>query len=106
MGDGTEDGGGAKGRNQRWDVLDRMARLKAGLSDGQKNDWAWFKNTWDAKMLDEHGAHWPLVFVGWIEGVLDAMETTGNRFSAFVHEETKRVFKGHVALSVPGVSGS
>ena len=82
-----------------------MARLKAGLSDGQKNDWAWFKNSWDAKMLDEHGAHWPLIFSGWMQGVLDDMETISNKFSVFVHDETVRVFRGVAALAVPGVSG-
>ena len=51
LGDGTENGGGGKGKRLRWEVLDRMARLKAGLSDGQKNDWAWFKIAWDAKMV-------------------------------------------------------
>ena len=40
LGDGTEDGGGAKGRNLRWEVLDRLVRLGAGLANGQKNDWA------------------------------------------------------------------
>ena len=105
LGDGTEDGGGAKGRNQRREVLDRMARLKAGLSDGQKNDWAWFKNSWDAKMLDEHGADWPMIFSGWMQGVLDAMEKNSNQFSVFVHDETVRVFSGVAALAVPGVSG-
>ena len=99
-----EDAGGAKGRNARLEVLDRMARLKAGLSDGQKNDWVWFKHSWDAKMLDEYGAHWPMVFSGWMQGVLDAMETKSNKFSEFVYDETVRVFKGVSALSVPGVS--
>ena len=105
LGDGTEDGGGAKGRNKRWEVLDRMARLKAGLSDGQKNDWSWFKTTWDAKMLDEHGPHWPMIFSGWMQGVLDTMERESNYFSQFVHDETVRVCSSIAAIAVPGVSG-
>ena len=43
LGDGSEKAGGPKCRNRRWEVLDRVARLGAGLSAGQSNDWQWFK---------------------------------------------------------------
>ena len=100
LGDGTENGGGAKGRKQRWEVLDRMARLKAGLSDGQKNDWTWFKSSWAQAMKDEHGEGWPMLFSAWVQGVLD--DERSNAFSVFVHDETKRVFHNTAALSVSG----
>ena len=100
LGDGTENGGGYKGRILRWEVLDRLARLGSGLSDGQKNDWTWFKSSWDEAMLAEHHHVWPMIFVGFMQGVLDDERT--NAFSEFVYNETLRVFSSHAALSVPG----
>ena len=100
LGDGTENGGGYKGRVLRWEVLDRLARIGAGLSDGQKNDWAWFKSSWDEAMLAEHNHNWPMIFAGFMQGVLDDDRTSA--FSDFVYKETLRVFSSHAALSVPG----
>ena len=100
LGDGTENGGGYKGRILRWEVLDRLARLGAGLSDGQKNDWTWFKSSWDEAMLAENPHCWPMIFAGYVQGVLDDVRT--NAFSEFVFKETSRVFSSHAALSVPG----
>ena len=100
LGDGTEDGGGYNDRVLRWEVLDRLARLGAGLSDGQKNDWTWFKSSWDEAMLAEHTYNWPMIFAGFMQGVLDDERT--NAFSDFVYNETLRVFSSHAALSVPG----
>ena len=101
LGEGTENGGGYKGIMLRWEVLDRLARLGSGLSDGQKNDWLWFKASWDEAMLAEYGGYeWPTIFAGFMQGVLDDERT--NAFSDFVYKETLRVFHGHAALSVPG----
>ena len=100
LGDGTANGGGYKGRVLRWEVLDRLARIGAGLSDGQKNDWAWFKSSWDEALLAEHTYNWPMMFAGFMQGVLDDDRT--NAFSDFVYKETLRVFSSHAALSVPG----
>ena len=100
LGHGTENGGGYKGRVLRWEVLDRLARIGAGLSDGQKNDWTWFKSSWDETMLAEHAHDWPMIFAGFMQGVLDDERT--NAFSDFVYKETLRVFSSHAALSVPG----
>ena len=100
LGDGTENGGGYKGRALRFEVLDRLARLGAGLSDGQKNDWTWFKSSWDEAMLAENPHCWPMIFAGYMQGVMDDERT--NAFSEFVYKETLRVFSGHAALSVPG----
>ena len=101
LGDGTDNGGGAKGRNQRWEVLDRMARLKAGLSDGQKNDWAWFKDEWDKEMVTVHGGAWASTFASWMQKLLNDDDTAA--FSKFMFSETRRVFKDLAALSVPGI---
>ena len=70
-------------------------------SAGQRNDWTWFKDAWDKEMLKHHAAEWPTVFAKWMQHVLD--DETTNSFSKFVHDETRRVFKGIAALHVPGV---
>ena len=62
LGEGCPKAGGAKGRKNRFEVLDRLSRLKAGLSAGQKNDWPWFKEAWDGAMEAQHGANWASVF--------------------------------------------
>ena len=68
----------------------RLARLGSGLSDGQKNDWLWFKASWDEAMLAEYGGYeWPTIFAGFMQGVLDDERT--NSFSDFVYKETLRV---------------
>ena len=82
------------------DVLDRLARIKAGLSAGQRNDWPWFKEAWDHEMVTQHGANWAALFAGWVQSVLD--DERSNAFSLFVYNETCRVFKGIAALHVPG----
>ena len=41
LGAGSPNAGGAKARKNRLEVLDRLSRLKAGLSAGQRNDWPW-----------------------------------------------------------------
>ena len=53
LGAGCPKAGSAKGRKARFEALDRLSKLKAGLSTGQKNDWEWFKENWDPKMLAE-----------------------------------------------------
>jgi hypothetical protein len=101
LGDGSEKAGGPKCRNRRWEVLDRVARLGAGLSAGQSNDWQWFKETWDHEMVNAHGAKWGGVFSEWIQAVLN--DERSNAFSFFVYNETCRVFHTTTALHVPGV---
>ena len=102
LGKNDEKAGGAKGRNRRFEVLDRLARMGAGLSPGQGNDWPWFKDAWDKAMLAQHGKNWAAVFSGWLQALLDD-EGKSNAFSLFVHNETCRVFPGIAALHVPGV---
>ena len=92
--------GGVKARKNRFEVLDRLSRLKAGLSAGQKNDWPWFKESWDAAMVAEHRSNWASVFAGWVQSVLEDEGSTA--FSLFVYNETCRVFHASAALHVPG----
>ena len=102
LGEGRPRGGGAAGAKTRHQVLDRLARLGEGISPSQRNDYAWFKEAWDKKMLEQHGAGWPALFASWSQRLLDA-HAQGDRaaFSAFVHDETMRCFGDEVALVVP-----
>ena len=100
LGQGSSNAGGVKARAKRFEVLDRLSRIKAGLSPGQKNDWSWFKEAWDAAMVAEHGERWAEVFSTWMQSLLN--DGRSNAFSTFVHDETRRVFSGVAALHVPG----
>lgn len=91
---------GAPKLSNSFDVLDRLARIKVGLSAGQKNDWLWFKETWDQEMVTQHGVNWASIFAGWVQNVLD--DERSNAFSLFVYSESCRVFHGTAALHVPG----
>ena len=100
LGEGNDKAGGPKARKNRFEVLDRLARIRAGLSAGQKNDWPWFKDAWDKEMVKEHGENWGSVFASWTQGVLE--DESSNAFSKFVYNETCRVFHDVAALHVPG----
>jgi len=103
LGQGKPRSGGAAARKMRFEVLDRMSKLGTGLTGAQKNDWAWFREAWDAKMCAEHGLDWGNVFSGWIQKVLDdLMDEVGNAFSVFVHAETSRCFSDSHMLAIPG----
>ena len=96
--------GGKKGKDNRFEVLDRLAHNGAALHPGQRNDFDLFKRAWDEAMVEEHKCQWAKTFAGWMRTVLDAPEA--NAFSAFVHAETNRVLRVKVkdVLAVPGVS--
>ena len=102
LGEGRPRGGGAEGKRNRAQVLDRLARLGQGISPAQRNDFAWLKDAWDSKMLEEHAVRWPAVFAGWAQRLLHAHEE-GDRtaFSVFLHNETQRCFGEEVALVLP-----
>ena len=91
--------GGARGESCN-EVLDRLARGRAGLSAGQKNDWPWFKEAWDKEMVKQHWAAWANQFAAWMQSTLDG--ELSKAFSTFVYNETSRVFHGTAALHVPG----
>ena len=102
LGKGRRNGGGVVAKKRRWEVLDRLARLGQGLSAGQRNDFSWFKEAWDANMLQQYEEKWPEVFAGWVQQLLGKNEAgVGNAFSLFVHDETRRCFDGLPVLRVP-----
>ena len=101
LGQDIRNGGGANGRKMRFEVLDRLATIGAGLSAPQKSYWSWFKESWDEAMLDEWGVNWGGTFASWIQGVLNDIESgANNSFSLFVNAETRRVLDNVPALMV------
>ena len=101
LGKGKKGCGGAKGKGNRWAVLDRLARHSA-LSAEHKNDFPWFKEAWDARMLEEYKDEWPTVFASWVQKILNDCDLAiPNAFSLFVHNETRRCLDGTTALRVP-----
>ena len=100
LGAGSNTAGAAKGRKSRHLVLDRLSKIKAGLSPAQRNDFIWFKDAWDKEMVKQHGSNWAVLFSSWIQRILH--DERSNAFSHFVFDETRRVFHDFVALHVPG----
>jgi hypothetical protein len=100
LGAGSPNAGGPRCKKNRFDVLDRLSRLRSMLSAGQKNDWLWFKEAWDTAMIAQHKEQWAQVFSGWVQEVLN--DPRGNAFSVLVYNETCRVFRATAALHVPG----
>ena len=99
--------GGGKGqqRKRRHEVMDRVSRCGTGLSASQRNDFTFFKEAWDDKMLQEHGGNWGGVFAGYMQGVIDKLKDgVPNAFSTFMHDETVRCLGDVLALQVPGVA--
>ena len=92
--------GEVKEQKHRHDVLDRMARIKARLSEGQRNDFKWFKDAWDKNIVKQHGSEWAKLFMTWMQRILD--DERSNVFSTFVFNESRRVFHDVAALHVPG----
>ena len=58
-----------KARKHRFEVLDRLSRIGAKLSSGQKNDFDWFKVEWDKEMVKHYGATWASFFAKWMQNV-------------------------------------
>jgi hypothetical protein len=102
LGEGRSRGGSGEGKRNRAQVLDRLVRLGQGISAAQRNDFAWFKDAWDSKMLEEYADGWPGVFATWAQHLLQAHEK-GDRtaFSVLLHHETHRCFGAELALVLP-----
>ena len=77
LGKGRSRGGGAAAKKNRWEVLDRLARLGQGLSPAQGDDFKWFKEAWDARMLQGHADNWPDIFMGWMQRLLGGERERG-----------------------------
>ena len=107
LGQGKARSGGPSARKLRFEVLERMARLGSGLSPAQRNDWAWFRDAWDAKMSEAHAENWGGVFSGWMQKVVDDLsDGAANAFSKFVHDETTRNFQDVQMLAVPALANA
>ena len=102
LGKGKKKGGCAKCQTERFKVLERV-RLVAELSPEQRNDWEYFKTSWDREMANGHGEDWAEMFAEIMQHVLDEL-SAGNRnaLSDFMHRETQRVLAHIPVLQVPG----
>lgn len=99
LGAGKDNAGGVQARNKRFEVLDRLAKLGQGLSPEQRNDWQWFKESWDDAMVKEYKAEWARTFAGWIQLVI--RDEASNAMSKFVHRETLKIVSDVEGLKVP-----
>ena len=103
LGAGKANGNGARGRKMRWECMDRVLGAGVGLSSSQRNDWSWFKEQWDAKMVHDYGKEWGDTFASWMNKILEDTEGgTTNAFSLFVFNETKRNFPDVKGVAAPG----
>ena len=96
FGQGDNNAGGPQGRKRRHEVLDRLSRLGQGLSPDQRDDFAWFKDSWDFAMLEKHKQNWGGEFAAYSRGIWiqDTLDNGSNAFSLFVYNETRRLFLG------------
>ena len=95
--------GGTRARRDRFEVLDRIARLGADLSPSQRNHFKWWKHAWDGAMVEEHKGKWAETFAGWMQDIINSSET--NALSTFMHNETNRVLRNRYkkVVAVPGI---
>lgn len=101
LGQGNARGGGAVGRKRRYEVMERLARHGVGLSAAQKNDWPWFKEAWDAKMLDTHKDDWGGKFATYMQKLLDDIQSgRSDALSKFIYSEPRRCFDAEPGLLV------
>ena len=89
-------------QHNRIEVLDRCSCHLAGLSPAQRNDFQWWKETWDDAMISEHRANWAATFAGWVQHLFDSGALHPNAFSKFMYNETNRVLHESKALVLPG----
>ena len=104
LGQGKKNSGGVNARKARHQVLDRLSRLGTGISASQSNDFPWFKEAWDDKMMQEHDIHWGGEFAQVMQKIVtDIEQGIVNAFSMFVHNETRRSLQLEPLLSLPGI---
>ena len=102
MGGGKKNAGGKEGQKTRFEVLERV-RAVAALSPEQRNDWEYFKTTWDKKMAECHGADWPKLFAEILQKVVNDLSAgDSTAFSVFMHNESQRVLADVPVLQLPG----
>ena len=89
----------AKYRAARFEVLDKLSKLGQGLSDLQKNDFAWFKETWDEYNLEQEQDQWGLTFSTYVQHILNEISAgQTNAFSQMVFEQTRLLVAAKPAL--------
>ena len=76
--------------------------MGSGLAAGQRNNWMFFKETWDERMLHEHKEAWGILFAELMQKVInDSQSGISNAFSLFVERETQRCLAARPVLLCP-----
>ena len=102
LGLGKNNCGGQAAMKLRYEVMDKMAKLGSGLTPAQKNEWAWFREAWYARMREEHAADWGGTFSKWMQKILDGIRGgASNARYTFMHEDTIRIFSKTLCGSCP-----
>ena len=82
-------------------MLSRLLSKGAPLSAQAKNDWAWFVETWDKKMAEDHGVEWGNVFAQQMQHIAESLaEGAADAVAKFMASETKRVLHDVAVLAV------
>jgi hypothetical protein len=93
--------GGVAHRKRRMDVLSRLAAKGAPFSGQGRNDWAWFVEAWDAKMVVEHGREWGQLFAQQMQHLAESLAAgSTSAIADFMASETRRVLHDVSALRV------
>ena len=100
LGEGKPRGGGALGKTNRMDVLQRLAS-HATLTPQDRNDWPWFTEEWDKAMWNTHALQWGSHFAGLAQAVLQELEGGDKAArSKFLRGKIKRALSQHGVLRV------
>ena len=101
LGAGKPRAGGADMKKRRKEVLQRLAAKGAKFSARGRNDWIWFLDAWDDRMINEHGAEWGNVFAGYMQHLAQELVAgNANAVINFMQTETSRVLSDVRALQV------
>ncbi len=101
LGAGLPHAGGVAHRKRRRDVLSRLAAKGDPFSGQGRNDWAWFLEAWDAKMVEEHGREWGQKFAEQMQHLSESLAAGSTSAVAdFMVSETARVLHDVSRLQV------
>ena len=101
LGNGLSNGGPAKCRDCRFEVLNRLRSHGVEFSAQQTNDWSWFKKEWDEKMKPKWNKEWGLKFAEMVQHLAEELEKgNASAVTDFMFNETVRVLNGVPTLQV------
>ena len=78
-----------------------MSRLGHGLPTEVRTNFGWLIDEWNRVCREKHGNEWPAIFMGKIQGVINALPENPSAFKYFIYDEEREIFDGTFALTVP-----